>query len=149
MDLNTQMPNIVDSVLPVVNSIIGGVMKSGDSGVWGKARDVVAIGEFLKNAPQYYGDNDLIRGIVDGLGEFDLKKIDLSAITVDGVLSQVTGLRGALDGLGQSGSDIKQFLYGLAEFVAKAAGGGLMGSGVKVSEGEAGYLKTLKTTLGL
>ncbi|MBK9126107.1 MAG: hypothetical protein IPM16_23670 [Chloroflexi bacterium] len=147
--MNVQTQNIVGSVLPVINSVVGGVMKSGDSGVWGKAREIVAVKEFLENAPQYYGDNDVIRGIVDSLGEFDLKKIDLSTITVEGALGQVAGLRGVLDGLGQTGNDIKQFLYGLAEFVANAAGGGLMGSGTKVTAGEAGFLNSLKATLGL
>lgn len=147
--MNVQAQSIVGSVLPVINDVIGGVMKSGDSGVWGKAREIVAINEFLDSAPKFYGDSDVIREIVNSLGEFDIKKIDLSSMTVAGALAKVDSLSTMLDGLGETGNDVKKFIYGLAEFVANAAGGNLMGSGPKVSTGEAGYLNDLKARLGL
>lgn len=43
----------------------------------------------------------------------------------------------------------KHFLYGMARAVAEAAGEGLFGSGVKVTEGEAEFLAALQQKFGL
>lgn len=59
------------------------------------------------------------------------------------------GLDDLLKDAGEEGSQVKNFVFDLAERVTSASGSGLFGTGQKVSEGEAEFLNNLKGKLGL
>jgi len=140
--------DLINKLLPVIQNVVGGILKSSDSGIIGKFREVGSVGEFLKEAAEEFEGNELIGGLLSGLKDFDLN-IDLDNLDPAAVLDNLGGLDDLLGGLGDEASDVKGFILRLAEKIAGAAGGGLFGTGDKISASEQQFLTDLKSKLGL
>lgn len=144
---------LVQSVLPVVMNVIGGLLKTSDAGMFGKLREAGAIGGFIAETGQRYEGNPLMSSLVSAIqgdeGMNILKNIDLKTLDVSDVLNQVGNLDGVLASAGEEAAPIKSFIVELAEKVASAAGEGLFGSGDKVSAEEQTFLADLRAKLGV
>lgn len=146
------MDGIIKQLLPLITQVIGSVFKSGNSSPLGKVAELGALANFLKDLPGKFAGNDLIGGLVKGLADFDFKGMDIGGLNVGDVLGKLGGLDDILKGAGDAGGPVKGIVYEMAEKVAGAGGGGLLGGllgGNKVSEGEAKFLADLKSKLGL
>ncbi|MCK6579969.1 MAG: hypothetical protein L6Q98_17905 [Anaerolineae bacterium] len=141
---------IVQMLIPTVKEVIGGMLMMSDSGVIGGMREAGAIAKYLKSGAQELGGNPIIGGLVEGLlGEGgSLELPDITAIDVTTLFNKVGSAANALSGV-EGGDQVKQFIYGLAEQIAGAAGGGLFGGGQKFSAGEQQYLEGLRAMLGV
>jgi hypothetical protein len=144
---------LVQSVLPIIVNVIGGLLKTSDSGMIGKLREAGAIGSAVVEAGEEFKGNPLMEGIISALqgdeGMNLLKNVDLDNINVSDVLGQVGNLDGILSAAGENAEPVKSFIVNLAERVASAAGGGLFGSGEKVSAQEQTFLADLRAQLGM
>lgn len=140
---------LVTSLLPILQQVIGGALKTGDSGMVGKMREAGAAAGYLHEAGEQFKGNPVIEGLLGALSSGDvLGGIDLASLNLDDVLGQVGNLDGLLQGAGVDAGPIKQFIIGLVEKIVGAAGGGLFGGGEKVSADEAAFVSNLKTRLG-
>lgn len=140
--------DIINKLLPMIQNVVGGILKSSDSGIIGKFREAGSVGVFLKEAAEEFEGSELIGGLLSGLKDFDFN-IDLDNLDPAAALDDLGGLDDLLGGLGGEADNVKGFIMGLAEKVAGAAGGGLFGSGEKISAGEQQFLADLKGKLGL
>jgi hypothetical protein len=144
---------IVQSLLPTVINVLGGVMKSGDAGLFGKLREAGALAGFLSSSADQFKGNGIMEGLLNAIqgqeGLDMLKNLDLANLDPGDVLKGAGGLDDALKDAGDDGAPVKQFVYDLANQVASAAGGGLFGTGAKISSDEQQFLDDLKDKLGL
>ena len=144
---------IVQSVLPVVMNVIGGLLKTSEAGMFGKLREAGAIGVFIAESAQQFEGNPLMSSLISAIqgdeGMNILKNIDLKNLNVSDVLNQVSNLDNVLTDAGADAAPVKSFIVELAEKVAGAAGEGLFGSGEKVSEEEQTFLADLRDKLGV
>jgi hypothetical protein len=144
---------IVSQLLPTIVNVIGGTLQSSGSGFFGKLREAGALAGVLSNAGEQFKGNALMEGLLGSLtgeeGTNLLKNLDLGNLDLGNVMNQVGGLDDTLKDAGEDGAPVKQFIFDVANQVANAAGGGLFGSGDKISEGEASFLSDLKGKLGL
>ncbi|HRE48896.1 MAG TPA: hypothetical protein PLD47_14310 [Aggregatilineales bacterium] len=146
------MDQTIAQIIPIVQLVLGSLMKVGDAGLVGKLREAGALGKFLSEAQEKFKGNALVEGLLkalpDQIGEmgqsFDVKHFDVLQTT-----QALGGLDGILKDSGEQGKQVKQFIYELAERFASAAGGGIFGSGQKISEAESAFLSDLKGRLGL
>ncbi|MAU08234.1 MAG: hypothetical protein CL607_00310 [Anaerolineaceae bacterium] len=147
MDLHT----VIRQLLPIIQDVIGGALKTSGAGVFGKMREVGSLAGFLRSAPQVFAGSELIKGLVSSLGDLDFSNMDLDDLDTGSVMDEVSNLDDLLSsaGLADEAENVKRFIFGLAENVAAASGSGVFGSGEKVSSDEASYLENLKSTLGL
>lgn len=147
MDLHA----VIKQLLPIIQDVIGGALKTSGAGVVGKMREVGSLAGFLRSAPEVFAGSELIKGLVSGLGDLDFSNMDLADLDTSSVMSDVSSLDDLLSsaGLADEAENVKRFIFGLAENVAAASGKGMFGSGEKVSSDEASYLENLKTTLGI
>lgn len=142
---------IIRQLLPIMEDVIGGALKTSGAGVFGKMREVGSLAGFLRSAPEIFAGSELIKGLVSGLGDLDFSNMDLDDLDTSSVMGEVNKLDDMLSsaGLANEAENVKRFIFGLAENVAAASGSGVFGSGEKVSSDEASYLENLKSTLGL
>jgi hypothetical protein len=142
---------IVQGLLPILSSVMGGALGSSDAGFLGKLREGAAAGDFIHDAAQEFAGNSIISGLIEMVTDGG----KLRELLPDGpsdmaaTLEQVGGLDALLGDAGEEGTQVKQFVYGFAERIANASGSGFFGGGDKVSEGEAQFLNELKAKLGL
>ncbi|MBK8024800.1 MAG: hypothetical protein IPK19_26120 [Chloroflexi bacterium] len=145
-----ELEQIVQMLLPVVRDVIGGMLMMSDSSLIGGVREAGAIGKYLTTASQEMADNPVIAGLVDGLIGEDGKVIvpDMDNVDVTNLFTNVGSAAGVLDSF-EGGLQVKEFIYGMAEHIAGASGGGLFGGGQKISAGEQQFLDGLRAMLGL
>lgn len=140
---------IVQALIPVVKEIIVGMLLMSDSGVIGGAREAGAITDYLKKGPVTFAGNPIIEHLAETLlAEGNLQLPDLSSLDATHLLQTVADVGADLDTL-EGGVQVKQFIYGLAEHIAGASGGGLFGRGQKISTGEQQILDALRGQLGI
>jgi hypothetical protein len=141
---------IVSTLIPVIKDVIAGSITMSDSGTIGGARELGAIATYLRDALTQFEGNTIIEGVVGGLFDVDgsVQMTDLDQLDVTNLFRSVGSAAALLDAI-PGGGEIKGFIYGLAEKVAGAAGGGLFGGGQKVNAGEEQYLAGLRAQLGL
>lgn len=148
----------VHALIPIIQQIIQGVMKSNGVGLFSAVSMAKGLADFLKEAPTRFVGNDIVSGIIKSVlhegteGDtshapdepYSLADLDLSA-----VLGKVGKVNDLLASTGEVGTQTKTFIYELGEAVAKASGSGLFGSGEKINAQEADFLSKLKTVLAL
>ncbi|MCC7207173.1 MAG: hypothetical protein IT323_07705 [Anaerolineae bacterium] len=143
---------IIAQVLPVIQQVIASLTKKSDAGIVGRILEAGSLATFVSEAAEKYKGNPVVDGIAKMFAEGPINEpdIDPNKLDVGSVLNQVANLDGVLAGLGgDTARGVKEFIYGMAEKVAGASGGGLFGSGQKVSADEAGFLNDLRARLGL
>lgn len=142
---------VIRQLLPIIQDVIGGALKTSGAGVFGKMREVGSLAGFLRSAPEIFAGSELIKGLVSGLGDLDFSNMDLDDLDMSSVMDEVSNLDDLLSnaGLADEAEKVKRFIFGLAENVAAASGKGVFGSGEKVSGDEAAFLDNLKNTLSL
>lgn len=143
---------IVAKVLPVIQQIIASLTQKSDAGIVGRILEGGALAKFVSEAAEKFKGNPVVDGIARMFkeGAVGEPNIDLKHLDIGSVLNQAAGLDGVLASLGgDAARGVKEFIYGMAEKVAGAAGGGLFGSGQKVSAEEAGFLSDLRAKLGV
>ncbi|MDX2076002.1 MAG: hypothetical protein SFZ02_06195 [bacterium] len=135
----------LEYIIKVIRGIVDGMMSAGNSGMVGRAREMTAFTEYIKKATAQYGDNPLVGQLLD-YGDALMDKSDFADPSE--LFSAMSELG---DGLPQDdmGNGVRQFIYGLAEAVAGASGGGFLGRGDKISDDENDYLDFLRGKLGL
>lgn len=145
--MSNYSPEQLHGLAEAVNSVLGGVMQAGGSGLFGMLREGMAAMGFLKEMQENFAENDLIQQVL-GLV---LEKGTHSGEALPESADYLGQIQGALAGLQNDaiGEQFKQMLYQFAERVAGAAGQGLFGTGEKISHGEADFLGQLKQTLGI
>lgn len=125
-----------------------------ERGLVSDLQESAAITRAVLDAKKTYSDNELIQAVI---AAFEAKGGDAAkgpeGATPESVLEQLIKLDAALDAkakadpkVAEEGIVYRNFLYGVADEVANAAGG-FMGLGEKVSEDEAYFLKKLKEIL--
>jgi hypothetical protein len=142
---------IASTVMPIVMQVIAGATKASDAGFFGKLKEIGAVSSFFSEAGEKFKDNGIILAVLGSLTspQDELQKLDLANLTPDSVIESVGGLDAALADAGDHGTQVKQFVFELAEKVASASGAGFFGGGETISEGEKSFLDTLKAKLGL
>lgn len=144
---------IVQSLLPIIINVIGGVMKSGESGFWGKLREGGALASVLSGAADQFKGNSLMEGLLGALtgdaGKNLLGSLDLDKLDLGNVMNMVGGLDNMLADAGEEAAPVKGFIYDVAQKMAGAAGGGVFGTGQKINPEEQSFLDDLKGQLGL
>jgi hypothetical protein len=141
---------LIEALIPVVKDVIGGMLMMSDSGVVGGMREAGAIATYLKESALTFGGNPIIEGLVEGLlgDDQNLQLPDINSIDVTNLFNSVGSAATALSSI-EGGDQVKQFIYGLAVQIAGASGGGLFGSGNKISAGEQQFLDGLRAMLGV
>jgi hypothetical protein len=148
--------------------IAGGVMVSGmavamvDMGIISTAIEASALAKEIAGAAEKYPNNAVIQTLfseeaikkakADHPAAIEIKATDMKPDTA--VATATAKINEAIAILNQKATpadvqQYKEFVYACADRVANAAGSGLFGSGVKVSEKEAAALAALKSVLGL
>jgi hypothetical protein len=144
---------IVHSILPTIVNVLGAIMKSGNEGLIGQIREGGALASFLISAGDQFKGNPLMDALIGTLtgeqGRELISQLDPANLDVNSIMESVGGLDDALKDAGEDAAPVKQFIYDMASSVANAAGGGLFGSGEKVSADEQQFLTDLKSKLGL
>ncbi|MDX2232396.1 MAG: hypothetical protein NW220_22390 [Leptolyngbyaceae cyanobacterium bins.349] len=130
-----------------------------DLGIVSTVPEAAALSKEIAGAAQKYPDNAVIQSV---FSEEALKsgtvKLEKPAIKPEDVESgalveqAIAAINAAIEFVNGKAteaevSEYKSFVYACAEAVANAAGSGLFGSGVKVSEKEAAALAKFKTVL--
>lgn len=151
VESHMESTSIVSQLIPIVQQVMVGVVKSGDSGPLGKMREAGAAVGYIRTAGERFADNAIIDQVIqaivkDGAREF-ARSFNSNDIDVAQVLSRVGELNALLSNLGSSGREIKEFMIELVQKVAEAAGGGFLGSGQKMSAGEFKFIDELKRQL--
>ena len=150
-----EIDSIVHGLLPVIRNVMGIMSLAGDSGMIGRMRESKASIDFFREAAAHFEDNPVIERMItalveDGDDDLTMDTVDVTQLDLNTVLAQVNGVHHILAGVDpQTGHDVRAFIYGIAESVAAAAGGGLFGGGEKVNETEALILDSLHAQLGL
>ncbi len=124
-----------------------------DGGVFAFSRKFVALTNFIARARQDYADNALVQRALDQVPDKD--SIQQSPYVDPGqynslVFMELFGQIGAL--LAANTPEIvayKQCLLALGEHIAVASGGGLFGTGKKLSEDERVFLLSAARALGM
>jgi hypothetical protein len=148
--------------------IAGGVMVSGmavamvDMGIVSTAIEATAMSKEIAGAAKKYPNNAIIQALFseEAIKKAKADKPEPIAIKADemkpetAIATATAKINEALAILNQKATpedvqQYKEFIYACADRVANAAGSGLFGSGVKVSEKEAAALVSLKGVLGL
>jgi len=144
---------IVDKLLPIIVNVIGGAMKSGESGFWVKVREGGALANALSGAAEQFQGNNLMEGLLGALtgdkAKSLLSSLDLDSLDLGNVVSMVGGIDDVVADAGEEAAPLKGFIYDVAQKIASAAGGGIFGTGDKISAGEEQFLGNLKESLGL
>jgi hypothetical protein len=128
--------------------IIGATIKSDGTGFFSSFREANAGAQFLDNAVTLYKDNVLVLELLAVMDAEHELPGDLDEITADVVYTQIEHVK-ALIGGSPYAPGFYEFIYNLAVAVANASGGGLFGSGDKITRGEADFLEDLRTQLGI
>jgi uncharacterized protein (DUF1697 family) len=148
--------------------IAGGVMVSGmavamvDAGIVSTAIEATAMAKEIAGSAKKYPNNAIIQALfseeaikkakADNPAPLSIKAEEMKPETA--ITTATAKINEALAILNQKATpedvqQYKEFIYACADRVANAAGSGLFGSGVKVSEKEAAALESLKGVLGL
>jgi len=132
-----------------------------DVGIVSSAIEAVALSKEVMGAAQKYPNNTTIQSVFSEAalksGAVKLEKPDIKAEDVDSgavVDKAIAAINASLEVLnGKATSEeireYKEFIYSCADAVANAAGSGLFGSGIKVSDKETAALTRLKAALGV
>ncbi len=112
----------------------------------GLLKESSAVAGFLGKAQDKYANNLLVLLVIDGQNNID--KTLLENRSYDDMLAMVDDLAGMLRD-DQDTPGYKQFLIEVAQETANAAGGGMFGSGVKVSPQEAEFIEYLRQRFGV
>jgi uncharacterized protein (DUF1697 family) len=148
--------------------VAGAVMVSGmavamvDSGIVSTAIEASALAKEISGAAQKYPNNAIIQTLfseeavkkakAENPAPMEIKAAEMKPETA--VATATAKINDAIAILNQKATpedvqQYKEFIYACADRVAKAAGSGLFGSGVKVSDKEAAALASLKGVLGV
>ncbi len=132
-----------------------------DLGIVSAAIEMVAMSKELVAAAKKYPNNSILQSLFSEeaikSGTFKMEKPDIKPEdVVSGALidSAIADINSAITLIQTKGSETelteyKQFIYGVAEAVANAAGSGIFGSGTKVTEKEAIALDKIKAALAI
>jgi hypothetical protein len=151
-----------------LSKVAGAVLISGlavavvDAGIISTAIEATALAKEIAGAAKKYPSNTIIQSL---FSEEALKQAKESPVTkmeltpeqlqsdraIDTAIAKVNEALAILNekATPEEIQQYKEFIYSSADTVAKAAGSGLFGSGVKVSEAEAAALAKLKAALDI
>jgi hypothetical protein len=134
------------------NVIIQGMITVDGTTYGSVVREFVALGKFIDEAQVAYANNLLVQSALlrfideEGNIQTGLDAERIEHIPPDQVLEGVDIVMEVLAGLPET-PGYKQFIFTLAERIAGAAGGGLFGSGNRISQEEAALLEALRVRL--
>lgn len=125
-----------------------------ERGIVSDLQESAAITRAVLDAKKTHADNELVVAVI---AAFEAKGADAAkgpeGATPESVLAELVKIDAILDAKAQADAKVanegivyRNFLYGVADKVANAAGG-FLGLGEKVSEDEAYFLKKLKDIL--
>lgn len=144
--------DVIKQLAQFIPQIIQTLTSLDPAGLFGRMREIGAVGGFLKEAADKFTGNSLIGQVVNAVDDL-LRNAEggqpiAESLTPEGLMDKLSMVNGLL-GDNPDGAGFKGFLYELAEKVAGAAGSGLFGGGQKVSDREQTFLTDLKSKLGL
>jgi hypothetical protein len=134
------------------NVIIQGMITVDGTTYGSVVREFVALGKFIDESQVAYANNLLVQSALlrfideEGNIQTGLDAERIEHIPPDQVLEGVDIVMEVLAGLPET-AGYKQFIFTLAERIAGAAGGGLFGSGNRISQEEAALLEALRVRL--
>lgn len=132
-----------------------------DLGLISTIPEIAALSKEIAGAAKKYPDNSIIQtifsetAIKNGTTKLDKPEIKAEEVESGALVDRaIEAIHTALNLLQNRATpeeitEYKDFIYTCAEAVAKAAGSGLFGTGVKVSDKEAAALEKLKATLAV
>lgn len=141
-------------LLIIVQAVWDGIMGADAGGTFNSLRENKVAADFVTDARRNFADNALVQQIVasltpgggDGLDPEGLQTAIDWALSPDTLMTQIGAFTAVLnqhpDGVG-----VKEFIYGLAEAIAHAAGTERFGGGEKLSQNEAEWLDALAAWL--
>lgn len=146
--------DIVSQLLPIIQQIVGSVLKLGGSGVFGRMKEAGSLMDYFGRATTQFTGNDIIeellRKMMSTEEDADMPRTDLNELDPQLALDEAGHIETLLASFGPGVTQqIKEFIFGAADAVAGAAGTGLFGSGDKVTPEEQQFLSQLKSKLGL
>lgn len=137
-------------IAAATEAVLVGAVLSDISGPIATVKEFMAGGSVIGEARKRYPDNKLIQRVPDQIADVNIdqgNEEQLQQFRAEIAWTIDNGLAVLLDD--EEGRQYAAFLVAIAEGVINAAGQGLLGGGVKVSPGEAQFLRALKERLGL
>ena len=141
--------------------LAGLVVSLVDLGIVSTVTEAVALSKELAGAAKKYPNNTIIQSVFSEAaiksGAVKLEKPEIkpeevqSGVVVDKAIASIDAALSILNGKAtpEEISEYKTFIYASADAVANAAGSGLFGSGVKVSNKESTALAKIKAALAI
>jgi hypothetical protein len=145
----------MNQLMDIVKMVMVGMMDAdGSSGPVNMMRELKAATDYMLKARRNFEGNPIVEQIVDTMtADRNLlydegQQVNLGVVGYEQIFNAVSSIDGLL-GVNQDAYGFKVFLYELAEVIAQAAGGGIFGTGDKVTESEGNFLFILQARLGL
>lgn len=113
------------------------------TGVVAYFREMMAAGRYLYDAGQRYADNELVQELIAGTEQPDTPENEKKTLPRERLLERISEI-GDIVHDDDEGRGFKEFLYGLAEHIARASGN-LFTSRISMDEQE--FLSELRTRL--
>lgn len=113
------------------------------TGVVAYFREMMAAGRFLYDAERQYAHNELVQQLLAGTEQPDTPANEKKTLPRERLLERISEI-GDIVHDDEEGREFKQFLYGLAEHIARASGS-LFTSRISMDEQE--FLSELRTRL--
>ena len=113
------------------------------TGVVAYFREMMAAGRYLYDAGQRYADNELVQELIAGTEQPDTPENEKQTLPRERLLERISEI-GDIVHDDEEGRGFKEFLYGLAERIARASGN-LFTSRISMDEQE--FLSELRTRL--
>lgn len=149
-------PDLYRQLLIVVQAVWDGLVGADGGGMVNSLRENKAAADYITDSRKEFADNAIVQQLVasltpgggDGLDEAGLQEAMQLALAPDTLMQHIGQLSTTLNQM-QDGFGVKQFIYGLAETIANAAGTQRFGGGEKVSANEQEWLDALDAWLSV
>ncbi len=115
------------------------------TGVVAYFREMMAAGRYLYDAGERYAHNELVQELLAGTSQPEATSGDKRTLPREQLLARISEV-GDIVHDDEEGREFKEFLYGLAEHIARASGS-LFSSRISMDERE--FLEELRTRLRL
>lgn len=147
-------PEQYQQLLIVVQAVWDGIMGADEGGPLNSLRENKAAADYVTDSKGEFADNAIVQQLIgsltpgggDGLDADGIQEAITLALAPNTLMQHIGALSQVLnqhpDGMG-----VKEFIYGLAEAIAEAAGTQRFGGGDKVSDTEKQWLDALAAWL--
>lgn len=142
-------PDQIEQLMKLPLLVISGVIAADDrSGPMKIMREVTAGTNYLREAQSIYAHNPLISEVLAALFDRGLSTNPADFPDHHEIYERINDMQRML-GVDDVSMEYKEFLFNLGLKVAEAAGGGLFGTGEKISGNEEAFLLELRRYLGV